>query len=141
MLPSQPKLKFTGEEAKKPVQQILHPRAARKTSLICAVRTVPAASLAVTKVNNYRGDIFDLLLLNSLPKLLRVVACIKRFIQRIDNPGTKESSDIISSGELTEAMIFLATTKEGFFRQHKNLRDNVSGKCDKQNPKILPVFI
>ena len=107
MLPSQPKLNFTEDETKRPERQILHPRAAKKTPLARVVRTVPAVSLAVTEVHNYAGDIFDLSLFSSLSKLLRVVAYVKRFIQRICNRGTKESLDTISSEEMTEAMMIL----------------------------------
>ena len=107
VLPSQPKLNFTEDETKRPERQILHPRAAKKTPLARVVRTVPAVSLAGTKVHNYAGDIFDLSLFSSLSKLLRVVAYVKRFIQRICNRGTKESLDTISSEEMTEAMMIL----------------------------------
>ena len=107
VLPSQPKLNFTEDETKRPERQILHPRAAKKTPLARVVRTVAAVSLAVTKVYNYAGDIFDLSLFSSLSKLLRVVAYVKRFIQRICNRGTKEALDTISSEEMTEAMMIL----------------------------------
>ena len=107
VLPSQPKLNFTEDETKRPERQILHPRAAKKTPLARVVRTVPAVSLAVTKIHNYAGDIFDLSLFSSLSKLLRVVAYVKRFIQRICNRVTKESLDTISSDEMTEAMMIL----------------------------------
>ena len=105
--PSQPKLNSTEDEAKRPERQILHPRAAKRTLLASVVRTVPAVSLAVTKVDNYTGDIFDLSLFSSLSKLLRVVAYVKRFIQRIGNRGTKGSSGTISAKEMTKAMMIL----------------------------------
>ena len=61
---------------------MLHPIAAKMTPLARVVRTVPAVSLAVTKVDNYAGDIFDLSLLSSLSRRLRVVVYVKQFTQR-----------------------------------------------------------
>ena len=107
VLPSQPKLNFTEHEVKRPERQILHPRAAKRTPLARVVRTVPAVSLAVTKVDNYARDIFDLSLFSSLSRLLRLVAFVKRFTQRIRNRGTKGSLGTISPEEMTEAMMIL----------------------------------
>ena len=104
------------------MRQILQPRVARKTSLTCAVRTEPAAYCAAIKVINCTGDIFDLSLFNSLPKLLRVVAYFKRFMQRICIPDIKGSSGIVSSCEMTEAMmIFLRQEQKVFFNEIKTL--------------------
>ena len=107
VLPSQPKLNFTEDEAKRPEQQILRPRAAKGIPLARVARTGPAVSLAVTKVDNYAGDIFDLSLFSFLSKLLRVVVYVKRFIHRICNRGTKGSLGTISPEETTEAMMIL----------------------------------
>ena len=87
----------------------LHPRAVKKTSLACAVRTKPAVSLAASRVDNYTDDIFDISFFNSLSKLLSVVAYVKRFIQCICNLDNKGSSAIISPDreEMTEAMMIL----------------------------------
>ena len=107
MLPSQQKLKFTEGDGKRPVGHTPLPRAVKKTSLACAVRTVPAVSLAATGVDNYTDDIFEISQFNSLSTLLRVVAYVKLFIQCICNPDNKGSSAIISPGEMTEAMMIL----------------------------------
>ena len=68
---------------------------------------MPAVSLAVTKVDNYARDIFDLSLFSSLSRLLRLVAFVKQFTQRIRNRGTKGSLGTISPEEMTEAMMIL----------------------------------
>ena len=90
VIPSQPTLNFTEDEAKGPERQILHHRAAKKSPLACVLRTVPSVSLAATKVDKYTGVIFDLSLFSSLSKLLRIVAYAKRFIQRIRNRCTRK---------------------------------------------------
>ena len=133
---------FTEDEAKIPGRQTPQPRAVRKTSLACAVRTLPVVSLAATRVDNYTDDIFDLSLFNSLSKLLRVVAYVKRFFTMYLQPRQQGilRHHLTRRNDGGDDDSSTARTKNGLFRRKKSLETMPQVKSTSKILKMYPIL-